>query len=127
MTAVLSCFHVPMVESTSDTMEENLDVTSPNMIMETYRSFQTVKHELKAQRLTSVQMCYHPEPKHAKVDPARCENLQEGLHTSEDMKQKRKLQVQSEYVVCDISSSVSPTKRKFHEIVSTEAENSRSS
>jgi len=122
--AVLSCFHGPMVEGNFSVMGDILDDSSPNMRIETYSSMQTVKYELLSKGQTSVEMFFHKDPKHAKVNQVLCQNLRQAYRKSQETKQARKSDLHGKQLAVGLTAStvVPISKKRFRETIEGEAE-----
>lgn len=76
LTAALSCFHRPSVESTFSVMSTILDSHSPTTLISSYIAIiQTVKHQLMVDAKTSIQTYFHEDSLKAKVSGVLCKNM----------------------------------------------------
>ncbi len=88
VTAALSVFHGPQVESSFSYMTDVLDSKAGRMNIETFSSIQTVKYFLRSQKKSAVEVYERPDVKFSGVDKRLCRNIRCAAKRDKDERKK---------------------------------------
>lgn len=112
VSALLSCFHGPRVESAFSIMGEILDKSRASMKIETLDAIQTVKYNMLAQQKSAIEVYRRADHLYDPVDPHLCKNMGNASHAYRDELRKIREEKEQKKKALEIKHKEMKTKKQ---------------